>query len=166
MNTIVNDKILSLATPEKARQGSRTSNTPNVHEQGEPALTTARGNKGADDRVNLSPSGQLLNQSATVQSDASRSALETPEQAGHPQLGYLRCDLSDLPPAYLLTAGFDPLRDEGEAYAERLLQFQVPVVHECYTDMIHAFISFAGGIPPGMDALARIGSFLGDSLND
>ncbi len=91
--------------------------------------------------------------------------LESPSQAEDPQLNFLAADLEGLPPAYLLTAGFDPLRDEGEAYAERLAQFGVPVLHECYTDMIHAFVSFAGGIPPGMHALRRIGELLQRNLS-
>lgn len=76
----------------------------------------------------------------------------------------LRADLSGLPPAFVLTAGFDPLRDEGYAFALRLAEFGVPVEHVCYTDMIHAFISFAGGIPAGMSALTRMGQVLREAL--
>lgn len=60
----------------------------------------------------------------------------------------------------VITAGFDPLRDEGEAFAKRLAEYGVEVEHVCYTDMIHAFVSFAGGIPAGMAALAKIGAQL------
>jgi len=51
-------------------------------------------------------------------------------------------DLSGLPPAYLVTAGFDPLRDNGEAYAKALQEAGVPVSYRCHRDLIHGFINF------------------------
>jgi acetyl esterase len=50
-------------------------------------------------------------------------------------------DLSGLPSATVVTAGFDPLRDEGAAYADRLTEAGVAVHHEHYDDMIHGFAS-------------------------
>lgn len=90
--------------------------------------------------------------------------LEDEERASDPMVSSLLADLSDLPPAFLLTAGFDPLRDEGKAFADSLAKFNVPVKHVCYTDMIHGFISFAGGIPAGMTALQQIGRELQQAL--
>jgi acetyl esterase len=53
-------------------------------------------------------------------------------------------DLRGMPPTYLATAGFDPLRDEGAAYAERLREAGVPVAYHCHTDLIHGYVNFIG----------------------
>jgi len=90
--------------------------------------------------------------------------LEHPDRATDPLVSPLRADLEGLAPAFVLTAGFDPLRDEGYAFAQRLQEQGVPVEHVCYRDMIHAFISFAGGIPAGMTALTELGTVLRRAL--
>jgi acetyl esterase len=51
-------------------------------------------------------------------------------------------DLRGVPPTYLATAGFDPLRDEGNAFADRLREAGVPVVKRQHDDLIHGFASF------------------------
>ncbi|WP_256297374.1 alpha/beta hydrolase [Haloarchaeobius salinus] len=58
-------------------------------------------------------------------------------------------DLSGLPPTTVITAGFDPLRDEGRAYADRLVGAGVETTHREYDDMIHGFVSMLG--EPGVD---------------
>ena len=90
--------------------------------------------------------------------------LESPDQALDSELRLLSQDLVDLAPAMVITAGFDPLRDEGQAYADKLKESDVRVEHICYTDQIHAFLSFAGGIRAGDDALRRIGTALRSEL--
>lgn len=64
------------------------------------------------------------------------------EDALDPRCSPLRAgDLSGLPPAYIATAGFDPLRDEGEEYAGRLRAAGVPVALRRHEGLIHAFIN-------------------------
>jgi acetyl esterase len=73
-------------------------------------------------------------------------------------------DLSGLPPALIVTAGCDVLRDEGRAYADRLRAADVPVEYRCFDGTIHAFMSFAGAIPLGLEALSFVASRLKSSL--
>lgn len=73
-------------------------------------------------------------------------------------------DLAGLPPALVVTAGCDPLRDEGKAYADRLAAAGVRVEYRCYDGTIHAFMSFAGAIPLGLEALSFVASRLKESL--
>jgi acetyl esterase len=74
-------------------------------------------------------------------------------------------DLAALPPALVVTAGFDPLRDEGKAYADRLAAAGVPAEYRCVDGTIHAFVSFSGAIPAGTEALAFIASRLRRALH-
>jgi len=65
-------------------------------------------------------------------------------------------DFSGLPPAVVITAEFDPLRDEGEAYAEALRAAGVPVTMQRYDGMIHGFVSMPMMFPEAGDAITLI----------
>jgi len=65
-------------------------------------------------------------------------------------------DLSGLPPALVITAGFDPLCDEGKAYADRLTAAGVKAEYKCFETTIHGFMSFSGGVDAGKEGLALI----------
>ena len=67
---------------------------------------------------------------------------------------------SRLPSAYVITAGFDPLLDEGLAYAERLEQAGVAVTYECFEGQIHGFLPMGGAIAAAHHAHYRIGQML------
>ena len=66
--------------------------------------------------------------------------------------------LADLPPAYVVTAEHDPLRDEGFAYADRLRAARVPVEHRHYGSQIHAFFTFTGVLDDADKAVTEAGA--------
>lgn len=73
----------------------------------------------------------------------------------------LASDLSMLPPTLLWTAGFDPLRDEGQAYARRLLEAGNDVKYACFDDQVHGFFGM-GLLPGGMERIESICREVGD----
>jgi acetyl esterase len=64
-------------------------------------------------------------------------------------------DHAGLPPALLITAGYDPLLDEGKAYAERLRAAGVEVAYREYPDMVHGFLLFGGVLDTANAAIAE-----------
>jgi acetyl esterase len=80
--------------------------------------------------------------------------LATPEDGGNPLASPLReKDLSGLPPATLITAEFDPLRDEGESYAARLAEAGVPVDTKRFDGVPHAFFTMTGFVDAAGEAV-------------
>jgi acetyl esterase len=68
------------------------------------------------------------------------------------------------PPTMIVTAGFDPLRDEGHAYADKLRQAGVDVTYREYQGQIHAFVSLTKAIPQGMACTLEIAEYLRQRL--
>lgn len=67
----------------------------------------------------------------------------------------LTSDFHNLPPALVITAEYDPLRDEGEAYAERLKAAGVPVTVRRYDGLVHGFFSYGVGVDRVQQAMAE-----------
>jgi acetyl esterase len=63
-------------------------------------------------------------------------------------------DHRELPPAFVLTAGYDPLLDEGRAYADKLKAAGVEVAYRCYEDMVHGFIVMGGVLDTANEAVS------------
>lgn len=84
-------------------------------------------------------------------------AAETQNTFASPMLAE---SLAGLPQALVVTAGYDPLCDEGLAYHRRLQEAGVASVSHHYAGTIHGFLSFAGILSSGRDALARIIAWL------
>jgi acetyl esterase len=74
-------------------------------------------------------------------------------------------NLAGLPSAYVVTAEFDPLRDEGFEYARRLSEAGVDTVHAHYSTMAHGFIQFGSITPIALEAIDSLCVSLGKSLN-
>ncbi|MCY0932290.1 alpha/beta hydrolase, partial [Streptomyces sp. H27-H1] len=79
---------------------------------------------------------------------------------GDPLASPLAGDLTGLPPAYVVVAGCDPLRDEGEAYHHRLLGAGVRSALDSHPGMFHGFLALAGVLPQAREALARLGGVI------
>ena len=78
-----------------------------------------------------------------------------------PRVSPLYADLpADLAPAFVATAGFDPLRDEGEAYADRMRAAGVEVHHLRFPGLIHGFFNMVGVGRTGPAAVAEIAAAL------
>ena len=91
--------------------------------------------------------------------------LTTESDASNPYAAPLAAkDLSNLPPALVITAEFDPLRDEGEIYAERLLAAGVSTNCIRYDGMIHGFFSMDSVIDKGKQAVAAASTALKKAL--
>ncbi|HLW95508.1 MAG TPA: alpha/beta hydrolase [Solirubrobacteraceae bacterium] len=83
----------------------------------------------------------------------------------HPEAAPLRAsDLSRLPPAIVVIAEYDPLRDEGVSYAEALAAAGVEVAVHRYDDQPHGFFSFVNAFQTGNRAVERVGAELREMI--
>jgi acetyl esterase len=84
-----------------------------------------------------------------------------PGDATHPHAAVLRApDVAGLPPAFVLTAQYDGLRDEGEAYAAKLRAAGIPTALKRYDGVNHGFVSLAGMFEPANAAIRDIVDWL------
>ena len=74
----------------------------------------------------------------------------------------LETRLEGLPPAIIATAGFDPLVDDGAAYAEKLEAAGVPVTFKCYDSLAHGFTAFTAVAPAAREACLEIAGMVRD----
>lgn len=91
--------------------------------------------------------------------------LNSPEEVNDTRVSpILMEDLSGLPPALVLTAGYDPLCDEGADYARRLKAAGVDTEYFCFDGAIHGFTSFGGAIDIGADGLRMVANSVRNAL--
>jgi acetyl esterase len=122
-----------------------------------PVTTTAAGNTFASYRDNAD--GYLLTKAGMEW--FWDHYLASPEDGKNPYASPLQAaDLSRLPPAIVITAEFDPLRDEGQAYAKRLKEAGVSVTISHYEGLIHGFFWSAGVLDAGKQLIAELGNEL------
>lgn len=87
--------------------------------------------------------------------------LESPEQALDPRVSpMLASDVSHAPPAYIMVAGFDVLRDEGQAYAHKLAQAGVEVTLRTQQGLIHGMVNATGVGHHTREVLSEVAGFL------
>lgn len=86
--------------------------------------------------------------------------LKEPYDALNPLASPILANLENLPPALIITAEYDPLRDEGEMYGHKLQKAGTPTTIVRYKGAIHSFLNFYPIVKAGKDAIAQVASVL------
>jgi acetyl esterase/lipase len=108
--------------------------------------------------------GYLVDQ-ATLDHDLLHYAPPGTTDPANPRISPLRADdVAGLPRALIHTADFDPLRDEGRDYFERLARAGAEVSYTCHPGMIHLFYGLGAVIPYARTAFEQIGGEIRDAL--
>jgi acetyl esterase len=116
----------------------------------------------ATESVRLYSSGYMLNSMPFYVASYTRGPADIADPLCSPLAA---TDLGGLPAAYILTCGYDPLRDEGRAFARRLRDAGVAVEEVCHDDMIHGFLLLRAIVQDEADAaLVACGQALGRGL--
>jgi acetyl esterase len=94
-----------------------------------------------------------------------RLYIADPDARADPEASPLRADdHSGLPPTIVVTAEYDPLRDDGIYYVQALEAAGVPVSHHHYDDVIHAFFTLVNMIGRGDEAVAQVGGEIREAV--
>jgi acetyl esterase len=93
--------------------------------------------------------------------------LKDPSDGSNPLASPLLAEShANLPPALVITAEYDPLRDEGEYYAEKLHAAGVPTILSRYDGMVHGFFAMSGILDAGKKAMAEASNWLSRIFTD
>ena len=91
--------------------------------------------------------------------------LNSPEELSDSRVSPILADYhSNLPPALIITAEYDPFCDDGFNYADKLKSSGVDVEYKCFEGVVHAFMSLAGGMSRGYEALDYTAEYLKETL--
>lgn len=86
--------------------------------------------------------------------------------AGDPHYDLILAAFEGFPPTTIATAALDPLRDEGEALAARMIEAGVPIALRCYPGMIHGFAGMPQLTPVASEAIDFVGRRIAASFSD